>query len=75
MEKVDRIISIVRNLKEQMSGGMTTGSSGATAGFSEKSPAEGPAAGWTPKLGPMRRRYATGGYKSRKPWLDFLKGK
>ena len=33
MEKVDRIISIVRNLKEQMGGGMTTGSSGATAGF------------------------------------------
>lgn len=70
MKKIDRIINIVRELKEEM--GMTTGSSGSIAGFSEKSPAQGPTAGISPQLGPIRRRYATGGHNSRKPWLDYL---
>jgi hypothetical protein len=75
---IERIIKIIRELKEDaVVGGMTTGSSGPIAGYSEKSPAQGPNAGITPKLGKTQRRgnYATGGYRSRKPWLDFLKGK
>lgn len=73
MDKVDKIISIIRQIKEETAG-MTTGSSGSIPGFSEKSPAQGPTAGISPKLGGMRRRqtYATGGRNSRKPWLDYL---
>jgi hypothetical protein len=74
MNKIDRVIKIIRELKEEMSG-MTTGSSGSAAGFSEKSPAQGPTAGISPKLGAMRTRYATGGRGSRKPWLDYLRNK
>lgn len=73
MNKIDRIIHIVRELKEEM--GMTTGSSGPIAGFSEKSPSQGPTAGISPKLGPIRKRYVTGGTGSRKHWLDYLKRK
>ena len=54
MEKIDRIINIVRNLKEEMAG-MTTGSSGETAGFSSKSPAEGPTAGFDPLMGKKKK--------------------
>jgi hypothetical protein len=76
MDKIDRVINIIRQIKEEM-GGMTTGSSGSVAGFSEKSPAEGPTAGFSPKLGPMRKRntYATGGHGSRKLWLKNLRGR
>ena len=75
MTKLDKVINIVRRLKEEM-GGMTTGSSGSIAGFSEKSSSQGPTAGISPKLGDMRRRtYATGGRNSRKPWLDYLNNK
>lgn len=71
---INKIISIIRVLKEE---GMTTGSSGPVAGYSEKSPSEGPHAGWTPKLGKMQRRnnYATNGRGSRAPWLKHLKEK
>jgi len=74
MDKVDKIISIIRQIREE-SGAMSTGSSGSTPGFSEKSPAEGPTAGISPKLGSIRKRYATGGRNSRKPWLDYLNNK
>lgn len=74
MDKVDKIISIIHQIREEM-GGMTTGSSGPVAGFSEKSPAQGPTPGISPKLGSVRKRYATGGHNSRKPWLDYLKNK
>ena len=44
---VDKIIQIVHKLKEDaVVGGMTTGSSGPIAGYSEKSPPEGAHAGW-----------------------------
>jgi len=45
MDKIDRIISIIRNLREEMTG-MTTNSSGSIAGFSQKSPDQGPTAGY-----------------------------
>lgn len=75
---VDKIIQIVHKLKEDaVVGGMTTGSSGPIAGYSEKSPSEGPHAGWTPKLGKTQRRnnYATGGRGSRAQWLKYLREK
>jgi hypothetical protein len=75
---IEKIIQIVRQLKEDaVVGGMTTGSSGPIAGYSEKSPAQGPNAGITPKLGKMQRRnsYATGGRGSRSAWLKYLRGK
>lgn len=77
MDKVDRIIEKVRQLREEgmMGGGgmMTTKSDAGVPGFSEKSPSQGPTAGISPKLGTMKKRYATGGHNSRKPWLDYLK--
>jgi len=76
MDKIDRVINIIRHIKEEMAG-MTTGSSGPISGFSEKSPAAGPTSGITPVIGKMRRRnnYANGGTGSRTKWLDYLNGK
>ena len=53
MDKVDRIIDIIRNLKEEMAGGgmMTTGSSGGTAGFSAAADPKGPVAGYDKVMG------------------------
>jgi len=75
MDKVDRVINTIRQLREEgvVTSGMTTGSSSGTPGFSEKSPAQGPTAGITPVMG--KKKYATGGTGSRKKWLDYLKGK
>ena len=58
MDKVDRIIDIIRNLKEEMAGGgmMTTGSSGGTAGFSAAADPKGPVAGYDKPLGSLRKR-------------------
>jgi hypothetical protein len=67
---INKIVSIIRTLKED---GMTTGSSGAVAGYSANSPAEGPNAGTTYPINKGR-----GGNQiklpkgSRKPWLDWL---
>ena len=75
---IEKIIQIVHKLKEDaVVGGMTTGSSGPIAGYSEKSPAQGPSAGISPKLGKTQRRnnYATGGRGSRSLWLKHLKEK
>ena len=52
---------------------MTTQSTAGKPGFSEKSPAEGPTAGFTPNIGKVRKKYATGGRGSRKNWIDYLK--
>jgi hypothetical protein len=53
---IDKIISIVKNLREEGSMGMTTGSSGSIAGFGEKSPASGPSAGISPPVGKNKKR-------------------
>ena len=50
---INKIVSIIRTLKEE---GMTTGSSGAVAGFSALSPAGGPTAGTTNPMSGMQRR-------------------
>jgi hypothetical protein len=54
---INKIVSIIRTLKEE---GMTTGSSGAVAGFSANSPAAGPNAGNTYPIGRMQRREIIG---------------
>lgn len=57
MNKIDRLIEIIRELKEEMSsGGMTTGSSGNIAGFSSSADPQGPTAGYDPMMGLMKRR-------------------
>lgn len=70
MEKIDKIINIVKKLKEEM----VTGSSSGVPGFSEKSPSEGPTAGYSPNLG-SKKVYARAGKNSRKWWLQYLKRK
>jgi hypothetical protein len=45
---IDRIISILRTLKEE--GGMTTGSTASAAGFSGSADPKGPVAGYDPVM-------------------------
>lgn len=63
MEKIDRIIEIIRFLKEE---GMSLGA-GQIAGTVE--------AGDDPPVGKKRKKYISGGRGSRKYWLDHLKNK
>jgi hypothetical protein len=56
MDKVDKLIAVVRQLREEM-GGMTTGSSGPVAGFSAAAPA--PTAGTDLPLGKLDGRSRT----------------
>ena len=60
MEKIDRIIQMIR---EQM----VANAPGAQGGFSSSSPSKGPTAGYNKPI------YAKGGRGSRKKWLDYLK--
>jgi len=63
-KKLERIINIFR---EEM---MTTQSTAGKPGFSEKSSAEGPTAGFDPVMGLSRRKkYASLGVGSRKRWM------
>lgn len=70
MEKIDRVIKIIR---EQM----VANAPGAQGGFSSSSPDEGPVAGRSPKMFFLARKfaktYAKAGPGSRKTWLDYLK--
>lgn len=73
-KKIDKVIEAFRNyksLKEEM---MSTQSTDGKPGFSEKSPSEGPTAGYSYRLG-SKKVYARGGLGSRKRWLDYLKNK
>ena len=63
--KLDKIIAIIRE-------DMTVGA----AGFTGAADSKGPTAGFDPVMkGPIRRKkkYVSGGYGSRKRWLDHLK--
>ena len=60
MEKIDRIIQMIR---EQM----VANAPGAQSGFSSSSPSKGPTSGYDKPI------YAKGGRGSRKKWLDYLK--
>jgi len=64
MNKLDRIIQIIR---EQM----VANAPGTSGGFSGSADPNGPVAGYVPIM--KRKRYAKGGIGSRKKWLDYLK--
>jgi hypothetical protein len=70
MEKIDRVIKIIRE-------NMVANAPGEQGGFSSSSPDEGPVAGRSPKMFLLARKfvknYAKGGSGSRKKWLDYLK--
>lgn len=68
MDKVDRLIAIVRQLREEM-GGMTTGSSGPIAGFSAAADPKGPVAGNTYPMGVPIKKVIGLGPGSRKRWM------
>jgi hypothetical protein len=74
---IDKIISIIRNLKEDggaAGSGMVANAPGTSGGFSGSADSKGPAAGFDPVMNKMmRKKYATGGVNSRKTWLDHLK--
>ena len=60
MEKIDKILNIIR---EQM----VANAPGSQGGFSSSSDSKGPTAGYD------KPNYAKGGRGSRKKWLDYLK--
>jgi hypothetical protein len=70
---IDKIISIVRSLKEDggSAGGMVANSPGTGGGFSGSSDSKGPSAGFDPVMGGMERRKKPIflGRGSRKNWL------
>lgn len=75
--KLDRIIEAFRNLKEDGAAvpTMNTGSTAGKAGFGGSAQGfdPGPTAGFDPKMGSVRKRYAKGGKDSRKKWLEYLR--
>ena len=64
MNKLDRIIQMIR---EQM----VANAPGSSGGFSGSADPKGPVAGYDSIL--KGRKYAKGGVGSRKRWLDYLK--
>ena len=67
MEKIDKIISILRDLKEE---GMVANAPGQGGGYGGSAPAEGPRAGFDPVMGKPKRnkKYLKLGTGSRKRW-------
>jgi hypothetical protein len=73
MDKVDKLISIIRQLHEDgmSAGASTTNSTAGAPGFSALSPAGGPTAGTTNPMSGMQRRGIIGKRKfpgARKRW-------
>ena len=63
MEKIDRIIQIIRE-------NMVANAPGTQGGFSGSADSKGPVAGFDPVMGKVKKRYMKG---KRKPWIDYLK--
>jgi hypothetical protein len=63
MEKIDRIIQIVRE-------NMVANAPGAQGGFSGSADPKGPVAGFDPVIGKVKKRYMKG---KRKQWIDYLR--
>jgi hypothetical protein len=63
MEKIDRIIQIIRE-------NMVANAPGAQGGFSGSADPKGPVAGFDPVIGKSKKRYMKG---KRKQWLDYLR--
>ena len=62
MERIDKIIQMIR---EQM----VANAPGGSGGFSGSSDPKGPTAGFDPVMGKVRKRYASLGIGSRKRWM------
>lgn len=71
MNKLDRVISIIRALKEE-GAMMTTGSTTGAPGFSGKADPKGPVAGYDPVM-PSPKKYIYGGKGSRFRWMQKRK--
>ena len=63
MEKIDRIIQIIRE-------NMVANAPGSQGGFSGSADPKGPVAGFDPVMGKVKKRYMKG---KRKQWLDYLR--
>jgi len=63
MEKIDRIIKIIRE-------NMVANAPGTQGGFSGSADPKGPVSGFDPVIGKTGRKYMKG---KRKPWLDYLR--
>ena len=63
MEKIDRIIQIIRE-------NMVANAPGSQGGFGGSADPKGPVAGFDPVMGKVKKRYMKG---KRKPWLDYLR--
>lgn len=63
MEKIDRIIRIIRE-------NMVANAPGSQGGFSGSADPKGPVAGFDPVMGKVKKRYMKG---KRKQWLDYLR--
>ena len=63
MEKIDRIIQIIRE-------NMVANAPGSQGGFGDSADPKGPVAGFDSVMGKVKKRYMKG---KRKQWLDYLK--
>ena len=63
MEKIDRIIQIIRE-------NMVANAPGTQGGFSGSADPKGPVSGFDPVMGKVKKRYMKG---KRKQWLDYLR--
>lgn len=63
MEKIDRIIQIIRE-------NMVANAPGSQGGFSSSADSKGPVAGFDPVISKGGKKYMKG---KRKPWLDYLR--
>ena len=63
MEKLDRIIQIIRE-------NMVANAPGSQGGFSSSADPKGPVAGFDPVMSKVKKRYMKG---KRKQWLDYLR--
>jgi hypothetical protein len=63
MEKIDRIIQIIRE-------NMVANAPGTQGGFSGSADPKGPVSGFDPVIGRTGRKYMKG---KRKPWIDYLR--
>lgn len=63
MEKIDRIIQIIRE-------NMVANPPGTQGGFRGSADPKGPVAGFDPVMGKVKKRYLKG---KRKQWLDYLR--
>lgn len=68
---MDKRIEKIRALSKKLNETMVVGA----GGFTSAANPQGPVAGFDPVMGKVQKRYAKGGTKSRKKWLDYLKNK